>query len=77
MDIDGNLGWCKNEKRKKERQIEWVLRSIAITRNNLFHGGKFPFDQVRDTKLLYYGLIILYACLDADEEFSDIFSLGS
>ena len=76
IEKDGLLIWGKNKQHKNEKDIEWVFRSIGITRNNLFHGGKFPFDQIRDTKLLLFGLVILYACLEADKEFNEKFLFG-
>ena len=60
------LSWKKNQKRENETNFAWVIRSIGIVRNNLFHGGKFPWDQMRDTSLLSYGLLILYECLELD-----------
>ncbi len=73
-----HLGWRRNQKRNGETDFSWVIRSIGIVRNNLFHGGKFPWEPIRDSNLLRYGLIILYDCLDIDKdiyiEFSRIMS---
>ena len=67
------LSWKKNYKRENDTDFTWIIRSIGIVRNNLFHGGKFPWDQVRDIALLSNGLIILYECLDLDETLFSIF----
>jgi hypothetical protein len=60
---NGHLAWKANEKKENETEFAWVIRSIGTVRNNLFHGGKFPWDYIRDTTLLSNGLIILHACL--------------
>jgi hypothetical protein len=39
----------------------WLSQLIRRVRNNLFHGGKFEFDPVRDTQLLNHSLTILEA----------------
>jgi hypothetical protein len=74
--VDEELSWRSNQKREKESDFIWVIRSIGIVRNNLFHGGKFPFDPIRDISLLSYGLIILYECLDLDKDFFNTFSFS-
>lgn len=67
------LSWKRNQRRENESDAAWVIRSIGIVRNNLFHGGKFPWDQVRDVSLLSYGLVILYEYLELDQRLRDIF----
>jgi hypothetical protein len=71
---DGKIIWKKNEQGSGESELHWILRSIRIVRNNLFHGGKFPFDIVRDTNLLYYGLVILQECLKFDRNLERTFT---
>jgi hypothetical protein len=65
--VNDRLSWKENQKRDDESEFTWVVRSIGVVRNNLFHGGKFPWDQARATDLLSYGFIILYECLELDE----------
>lgn len=67
------LDWMPNERGGNESEFAWVIRSIGIVRNNLFHGGKFPLDQARDTDLLGYGLAILYECLELDNYVNEVF----
>jgi hypothetical protein len=67
------LGWKQNHKRENETDFIWVVRSVGVVRNNLFHGGKFPWDQLRDVTLLSHGLTILYACLELDKKVEDRF----
>jgi hypothetical protein len=67
IEENGHLGWKKNTRNPGESDFTWVLRSVRYARNNLFHGGKFPYDQLRDTTLLYYGLVILYEALDLNK----------
>jgi len=64
---DEQLVWKENRKREDETEFAWVIRSIGIVRKNLFHGGKFPWAQIRDTTLLSHGLVILYECLELDK----------
>ncbi len=40
-----------------------LIRYIQTIRNNLFHGGKVPFDLIRDTELINSALIILDYCI--------------
>jgi hypothetical protein len=46
----------------------WLTDMVCTVRNNLFHGGKFPFarikDPARDPDLLKHSLTILEACLE-------------
>jgi hypothetical protein len=74
---EGKFEWLDNTKSLNESEFAWLIRSIKYTRNNLFHGGKFPISPVRDKKLLYYGLVILYACLELDEELFRVFNAPS
>ncbi|MBI5375520.1 MAG: hypothetical protein HZA77_08800 [Candidatus Schekmanbacteria bacterium] len=34
-------------------------------RNNIFHGGKFPFVPERDEQLIYSSLIIIDDCIES------------
>lgn len=71
------LCWKDNQRKDGESDLAWILRSISIVRNNLFHGGKFPWDQMRDTSLLLNALVILYECLELDEKVSREFTQSS
>ena len=70
---DGQLQWRENSRGDGEDQFTWLMRTVRYTRNNLFHGGKFPYMPIRDTNLLTYGLMILYECLELDAELSRAF----
>ena len=50
--------------------IKNLVSTIKRTRNNLFHGGKFSYDYLRDSRLLENSLIILesWAKLNSDVE---------
>ncbi len=52
---NGKLDWEKSKKRQKEPLLTYLLRIVRLTRNNLFHGGKYPLHLVypdRNDKLL-------------------------
>jgi hypothetical protein len=68
------LGWKQNTKRENETDFTWMIRSVGIVRNNLFHGGKFPWNPRRDVTLLSHGLTILYKCLELDKRVQDKFN---
>jgi len=44
---------------------EFLIDCIKTVRNNLFHGGKVPFDPVRDAILIRYSNDIIAALVDA------------
>lgn len=75
---DGVLSWDRFAEggRTKTRHLLLLLRR---TRNNLFHGGKFPLpdgpvpEPARDTTLLRSSLIVLYACLQQSPQVSNYF----
>jgi hypothetical protein len=73
---DGSLGW-ESVTRGSESQIVWLLGVVRRIRNNLFHGGKYPYmplpEPARDDRLLESSLILLDACLNWDEEVRDHF----
>ena len=52
IDLKNNICTC-----------EKLIRYIQTIRNNLFHGGKNPFDTIRDSKLINSSLIILDYCI--------------
>ncbi|HEY4424832.1 MAG TPA: hypothetical protein VGN10_11525 [Pyrinomonadaceae bacterium] len=68
VDFD-SLTW-KDVVPQTDYQLEKLLLLIRRVRNNLFHGEKLGAllegNSERDTHLLMYGLIILYACLQTN-----------
>lgn len=58
---DGHLGWKESYRSPEVGDNEWLLRLVKTVRNNLFHGGKRPFDPERDSKLLRSSVNILLA----------------
>jgi len=73
---DGSLGWDP-DKRGSETEIVWLLLLVRRIRNNLFHGGKYPYmplpEPARDDRLLESSLVLLEACLDWDDEVREYF----
>lgn len=70
---DGAIGWSVPQRRRgHEPELVWLLRSVRNVRNNLFHGGKFPFivisEPSRDRDLLLSSLAILNVCLEFDPD---------
>jgi hypothetical protein len=73
-----SLQWQKNTKRSGEGNVEYLLRLVKDVRNNLFHGGKYPYEPVsgqalRNSKLLRSCLTILEKCLSLDANVKDFF----
>lgn len=64
---DNQVVWKENVQGNNESEFAWIIRSIRAVRNNLFHGGKFPYDQVRDNTLLFQGLVILHEIMSYDK----------
>ncbi len=66
------LSWQDNVKQDNEPTLIWMIRLIKTVRNNLFHGGKFSYGEIRDPSrnalLLESALTILYECLDLSEK---------
>ena len=57
----------KEMKRGNESEARWLLRLAQQVRNNLFHGGKYPFargpEPERDPQLLRAAISVLERCL--------------
>ncbi len=68
---DDTLGWEESKPRANQTEIGWLLAIVKIVRNNLFHGGKYPYSPVsepaRDTRLLGTSITVLDGCLDWDD----------
>ncbi|ROM16902.1 hypothetical protein BK643_13985 [Pseudomonas protegens] len=56
-------------------KLEQAIDAAKQVRNNLFHGGKHtPHSPPgRDNKLVKSSLVVLYACLTADEKTRDVY----
>ncbi|WP_417832579.1 hypothetical protein [Terasakiella sp.] len=66
---DGALEWSEVAPRSASK-VDLVLLYIRRVRNNLFHGGKFNghwFEPERSQELLSHSLVVLNACLDANQ----------
>lgn len=65
---DGHLGWKSVDRGTEESDEGYTLRLLKVSRNNLFHGGKYPDGDIsevaRDRKILYAGLKILDGCYE-------------
>lgn len=67
------LGWRDTPQGQGENQEHYVLRLVRAVRNNLFHGGKYPYpfgpidDVARNRRLLEAGITILSQCLELSE----------
>jgi hypothetical protein len=65
---NGKLCWEELQPQPGESEEEFVLRLVKTTRNNLFHGGKYPdgpIDEVaRDKTILYAALKIIEGCYE-------------
>lgn len=66
---ENKLNWEKTVQSAGEHDERYVLRVVAIVRNNLFHGGKFPVpvgsmeDVSRNQRLLQACVTVLIQCL--------------
>jgi len=75
---DRSLRWQANTKRREEGDAEYLLRLVKDVRNNLFHGGKYPYEAVsgqalRNSTLLQACLAILEKCLSLDADVKHFF----
>jgi hypothetical protein len=71
------LGWEDSSAPGNEPSLSWLLIMVRRVRNNLFHGGKFPFarikDPARDPDLLKHSLTVLEACLELNPKVKEKF----
>lgn len=57
---NGQLEWLPEEAPTGEEiDLQWLLDMTYRLRNNLFHGGKWPFDPARDVSLIEAGEAVL------------------
>ncbi|WP_341532283.1 hypothetical protein WKK05_41250 (plasmid) [Nostoc sp. UHCC 0302] len=70
VSLDGCLSWKDMPWDQREPIIKWLLIAVRRVRNNLFHGGKFPMqpikDPSRDQQLIEYSICILEECLSLE-----------
>jgi len=78
--IAGNdLDWKDTVQGAGEHLEKYVLRLVRTIRNNLFHGGKYPYplvsidDGTRNRRLLEAGITILGQCLEFSSEVRAVF----
>jgi hypothetical protein len=66
------LEWEEEPPQEGNPSLSWLLRVVRTTRNNLFHGGKFPEgpekEPLRDTRLISESTDVLLKCLDLDSD---------
>ncbi len=69
------IRWRKLKRRKNQNEIGWLLVIVRTVRNNLFHGGKYPYtpldEPARNKPLLESSLLVLGACLHWEETVRD------
>lgn len=66
--VDGtDIKWSDSQRGSGEHIENYLLRLIRTVRNNLFHGGKYPYEPVtdvgRDDALLKASMVVLTHCL--------------
>jgi hypothetical protein len=65
---NGLLGWAPVEQRAGESDEAYTLHLLKTSRNNLFHGGKYPDGPInevaRDRDILRASLTILDGCYE-------------
>lgn len=65
---DGELRWKSLRRKPNESSEGFVLRLLKTVRNNLFHGGKYPDDDIeevaRNKKILKAAMAVLDGCYD-------------
>ena len=62
---DGSLSFVSRTLNSEKNSI---LTAVKNVRNNAVHGGKFPFNNDRDKRLLEAALTILEVAINLDEE---------
>ena len=65
---DGRLGWDPIARQEDESDEEFTLRLMKTSRNNLFHGGKYPdgpIDEIaHNRKILRAAITTLDGCYE-------------
>jgi hypothetical protein len=70
------LTWRDSPPIGKTPPLCWLVLMIAVVRNNLFHGGKFPWrvDPARNARLIRHALVLLNAMVDLDDRVKHYFT---
>lgn len=77
--IQKKLAWEPTKQESGEPEERYVLRLVSIVRNNLFHGGKYPYtfgpttNDDRNRRLLKDSVVILKQCLRLSPDVERIF----
>jgi hypothetical protein len=71
--IVGPEGVCTFQNYQLPQKSADLLLAVCRVRNNLFHGGKQPFDASRDTDLIAESLNVLGEALEYDKEMKETF----
>ncbi len=65
---NGALGWESVVRQPSKSDAVYILDLLRISRNNLFHGGKYPDGPIeevaRDCDILRAALVILEGCYE-------------
>jgi hypothetical protein len=65
--------WRTFARHPKWSDERWVLEKVRMTRNNLFHGGKFPPEPARDERLLRACLTVLRHAMKLSRRVEHVF----
>jgi hypothetical protein len=77
--IQHKLDWEATTQESGESEERYVLRLVRTVRNNLFHGGKYPYtfgptkNDDRNRRLLKTGRVILELCFSLSADLRRIF----
>jgi hypothetical protein len=78
--VDKVIRWKDSTRDPTHSEEKWLLVGLVkTTRNNLFHGGKFPPEPARDNRLLRACLTVLRQAmkLSPDVEYMFFHELGA
>ena len=76
--VNGQISWDDGPVTScAEGSLQWLLVMVRRVRNNLFHGGKYPYapinEPLRDVKLLEHCITVLEASLNLSPEIHEYF----
>ncbi|HRN51840.1 MAG TPA: hypothetical protein PLC52_10980 [Anaerolineales bacterium] len=66
--IESNELCWKDNHRGDQTDLAWCIHLVKTVRNNLFHGGKFPYHQTRDHNLLTASLDVIAHLVNLNPE---------
>lgn len=73
--LNGHLEWLPEDAPASEEiDSAWLLEMTYRVRNNLFHGGKYPFDPARDVSLIGAGEAVLEIFTSVRNDLAQAFS---